>query len=317
MLAAQLIAPRTFVFNQVATPRMQRGQALVRIMGCGICASSLPVWQGRDWFSYPLEPGAPGHEGWGTIEETSSNDSDLTVGDTVALLSQHAYAELDVVDLSKTVLLPKDMAEQGFPAEAFGCAMNIWERAAIKPHHKVAIVGMGFLGEILCELAAGHGAQVIAVSRRPSALKLAIEQGACFTIPLSDSDSVASQVSELTAGLFCDRVIETTGVQAGIDLASTLVRVRGSLIIAGYHQDGMRSVNLQEWNWKGIDVINAHERSSSKYIQGIRAAIKAVESGRIHPHRLLTTRRPLTELNQLFEALERRPEGFVKGVAFS
>jgi hypothetical protein len=24
--------------------------------------------------------------------------------------------------------------------------------------------------------------------------------------------------------------------------------------------DGPRTVNMQSWNWKGIDVINAHER---------------------------------------------------------
>ena len=45
------------------------GEARVRLEGCGVCGSNLPVWEGRPWFQYPLDPGTPGHEGWGVIEE--------------------------------------------------------------------------------------------------------------------------------------------------------------------------------------------------------------------------------------------------------
>ncbi len=40
----------------------------VKLQGCGISASDLPVWEGRPWFRYPQEAGAPGHEGWGFID---------------------------------------------------------------------------------------------------------------------------------------------------------------------------------------------------------------------------------------------------------
>jgi D-arabinose 1-dehydrogenase-like Zn-dependent alcohol dehydrogenase len=32
----------------------------------------LPLWEGMPWFTYPLEPGAPGHEVWGTIDAIGS-----------------------------------------------------------------------------------------------------------------------------------------------------------------------------------------------------------------------------------------------------
>ena len=44
-------------------PGPGEGQVLVELEGCGVCGSNLPLWEGRPWFSYPLEPGAPGHEG--------------------------------------------------------------------------------------------------------------------------------------------------------------------------------------------------------------------------------------------------------------
>ena len=67
-------------------------------------------------------------------------------------------------------------------------------------------------------------------------------------------------MKQITAGRLCERVIEAVGKQWPLDLAGELVGYGGKLIIAGYHQDGPRQVNMQSWNWKGIDVINAHER---------------------------------------------------------
>jgi dTDP-L-rhamnose 4-epimerase len=43
-----------------------------------------------------------------------------------------------------------------------------------------------------------------------------------------------------------------------------------------------------EWNWKAIDVINAHERDPKKYKQGIREAIEAVDRGILKPNEMLT-----------------------------
>jgi hypothetical protein len=43
------------------------GEVRVALEGCGVCGSNLPVWEGREWFTYPLQPGAPGHEGWGEV----------------------------------------------------------------------------------------------------------------------------------------------------------------------------------------------------------------------------------------------------------
>ena len=74
-------------------------------------------------------------------------------------------------------------------------------------------------------------------------------------------------------------MIEAVRLQETLDVAAECTRIRGRLIIAGYHQDGIRSVNIQLWNWRGIDVINAHERDPQAYRQGMRSAIEAVAGG--------------------------------------
>ncbi|MGH7908068.1 MAG: L-iditol 2-dehydrogenase, partial [Candidatus Binataceae bacterium] len=80
------------------------------------------------------------------------------------------------------------------------------------------------------------------------------------------------------------------------------------------HQDGPRQVNLQQWNWKGIDVINAHERDPNIYISGMREAVSAAASGALDLSSLLTHRFRLSEINMAFEMAKERPEGFVKAV---
>ena len=45
-----------------------RPRVRVRVEGCGVCASNIPPWEGREWFKYPMTPGQLGHEGWGIVE---------------------------------------------------------------------------------------------------------------------------------------------------------------------------------------------------------------------------------------------------------
>ena len=40
---------------------------------------------------------------------------------------------------------------------------------------------------------------------------------------------------------------------------------------------------MQLWNWRGLDVINAHERDPAIYLDGMQAAVDAVESGLARP----------------------------------
>ncbi|MDX6721279.1 MAG: hypothetical protein QOJ63_3533, partial [Solirubrobacteraceae bacterium] len=64
MRAAVITAPGSAEVASVPTPDPGPGEVLVELEGCGVCGSDLAVWQGRPWFDYPREPGAPGHEGW-------------------------------------------------------------------------------------------------------------------------------------------------------------------------------------------------------------------------------------------------------------
>lgn len=314
MRAAIIESPRVSRVECVPRPEQGAGEVRVRLHGSGVCASSLPLWEGRDWFSYPTPPGAPGHEGWGVVDAVGPGVDGIAAGDHVAMLSQRAFAEYDVASAAAVVPLPHEIASRPLPAEALGCAMNVFRRTAIEPGQSVAVVGVGFMGALLVRLCAHAGARVIAISRRPFSLDVARQFGAAHTIVMDDHWRILDQVRGLTGGAGCARVIEAVGLQWPLDLASELTAERGRLIIAGYHQDGARQVNMQLWNWRGLDVVNAHERDEAVYLLGMREAVDAIRTGVIDPWALCTHAFALDELGAALDATRQRPDGFMKAV---
>ena len=109
-------------------------------------------------------------------------------------------------------------------------------------------------------------------------------------------------------------MIECTGLQWPLDLSGEMTAERGRLVIAGYHQDGLRQVNLQLWNWRGIDVINAHERNPQAYIAGMKRAVDLMLEGVLDPAPLYTHRLPLDRLGEALELTRNRPDGFMKAL---
>jgi threonine dehydrogenase-like Zn-dependent dehydrogenase len=247
------------------------------------------------------------------VHEVARDVDGFKAGDHVAFLSGHAYAEYDVTPAAQATHLPPGLAGVPFPAEALGCAMNVFGRSAIRTGDRVAVIGIGFMGAVLTRFAANAGAKVAAISRRPCALNFAEEFGAESTWPLTDIET-RNKVLNWTGGQGFDCVVEAVGKQETLDLAGELAKERGRLVIAGYHQDGLRQVNMQLWNWKGLDVINAHERDPQQYVRGMRAAIDAVISGALDPSPLYTHIYPLQDLSLALEMASTRPDGFLKAL---
>ena len=314
MRAAVLAAPGEIRLTEVDMPEPGEGELRIRLEGCGVCASNLEPWAGLPWLSYPGEPGGLGHEGWGTVDALGAGVEEFAVGDRVAALSYRSFAEYDIARADMAVKLPPELDGQPFPGEPLGCAFNAFRRSDIRAGQTVAIVGVGFIGAVLTKLARDAGARVIAISRRQESLDLARRYGAAETIAMDDHWAIIERVKELTGDALCERVIECVGKQWPLDLAGELVGFGVKLIVAGYHQDGPRQVNMQAWNWKGIDVINAHERDPAVQMQGIREAVEAVASGRLDPAPLYTGRYSLEQLGKALDATRDKPGGFVKAL---
>jgi NADPH:quinone reductase len=311
--AAQVVAPGQVATKELALPVPGRGEVRVRLEGCGVCASNLEPWAGQPRMTFPLEPGELGHEGWGHVDAAGPEVEDTLVGCRVAILGTRSYATHDLVPAELVAPLPASLDERPVPGEALGCAVSIFDKCKIAEGESVVVIGAGFIGALLIQLAVHAGARVIVVSRNPAALELARGFGAAEIIPMEDHDVIIARLTELTGGQLGDVVIEATGHQWPLDLAAELTREGGRLVIAGFHQSGARQVNMLMWNWKALEIVNAHERNAIRLVQAMRKGIAALEAGTLNLDRLLTHGFPLERLDQALDATRDKPAGFVKG----
>ncbi|HET9225536.1 MAG TPA: alcohol dehydrogenase catalytic domain-containing protein [Thermoanaerobaculia bacterium] len=306
MRSAILIEPRRFRVESRETPEPGEGEVRIRVRGCGVCGSDMGPWKGLPGMAYPLQPGAPGHEVFGTVESVGPGVQGLAAGQPVTALALRAYAEYDLVKADSVLPLPGSLADRPVLGEPMACAVNVMRRSGVREGDTVVLLGTGFLGTLLLQLLKRHKpGRVIAVSRRRMDPALAESLGV----------EVLTYEDQVPGG--ADVVIEATGRQGPLDLATNLVRVRGRLIVAGYHQDGPRTVNMQLWNWNGIDVINAHERDLAVYRSGMEEGVRLLAAGELDLEPLITHTFPLEEINEAFRMTEERPEGFLKSVVLA
>ena len=312
MRAAVLEGPRQVAVREVPPAPLAARKVRVQVEEAGLCGSDLALWEGRPWFRYPQAPGAPGHEAWGRVVAVGEGADGFRPDDLVTGLFHGALAEQVDAAPEELMAVPPALAKQGLLGEPLACAANAVARSGVQAGETVAVVGIGFQGALITALCAAAGARVLALSRRPFALRTALRHGAAAALA-ADANAVKA-VEEHTRRQLCDRVFEVTGKQEPLDLATKLTKTRGTLVIAGYHQDGPRTVDLWLWNWRGLDVVNAHERDPRAYLAGMRRAAEAVVSGKVDPAPLYTHHFPLDEVAEAFRALEHRPDGFLKAV---
>jgi NADPH:quinone reductase len=301
MRALVLRGPREPELVDVARPTPGPGQVLLRVEGCGVCGSDLNAWRGVPGTQFPLGPGQPGHEVCGVVAELGPGVDRLQPGQTATGMAQNGYAEYVLADAKDVFPLSEGEALLGEP---LACAANIVRRAAARPDEPLAVVGFGYLTGLVVSLL--QPTNWIAVSRRLDSRDLALQLGASAAYAF---DAVPSACWESFPV-----VIEGAGVQQTLDYASWLVAYGGRLVIAGYHADGPRTIDLQTWNWKGIDVVNAHERQPQTYRDGLQRGLEIVRQRGLNVQRLVTHTWSLDHAAEAFSTLEHRPPGFIKGV---
>jgi len=108
--------------------------------------------------------------------------------------------------------------------------------------------------------------------------------------------------------------IEASGSQSGLTLAGEMACVHGALSIVGYHQNGMRTVNMELWNWKALTVINAHERRNSEHVKHMKAGLPMITKGAFNMKDMITDEFLMNDVDEAFSALKNKREGYIKSV---
>jgi L-iditol 2-dehydrogenase len=309
MRLAVLTGPRQFEITDVPTPRPGPGEVLVAVAACGVCASELDSWTGRSEPTYPLPLG---HEVSGTVAELGEGVSSLAPGDPVGVwVVSHGYADY-VVAPAAHCFPAGDAPLDTVLAEPLACVVNAVDLADLRLGDDVVIIGAGFMGHLVHQLAARRGVRhLIVADTRPDALERARALGATRTVLVGEED-LAEVVAGLTDGRLADVCIECTGSQAALESAGAVTRMSGKLVLVGFHQGPARTIPLGWWNWMAFDIRNAHFREVSTILHGMEVGTRLLRAGIVDlaPH--VTHRFELADISEAFDTALAKPEGFVK-----
>ncbi|MDB4867984.1 MAG: hypothetical protein JWR03_2317 [Cohnella sp.] len=313
MKAAAFIKPGMTQVFEIDKPVPVHDEVLVKIAVCGLCSSELGMWVNKDFKTE--HPIFFGHEATGIVEQTGPDVQTLSVGDRVTLFTERGgYSEYIALPEKWAVKLGDHVPYEWALGEPIACAMNGTRRSGVEVGDTVAIIGLGFMGSLIMQGIRLKGAsRIIVVDTREESFELARKFGADEIID-SKTEDAAARIMELTGNKGADVVVECTGYQEPLDLATKAVKIRGRLVIFGYHQGGPRTIDVQTWNWKGLDVVNAHERDPEVYLQGMKTGMKLLESGHLNMEPLVSHFYGLDDINQAFQDAYSKPPGFIKAV---
>lgn len=174
-------------------PKATEGRVLIKVKAAGLCHSDVGALRDEKWLNIiEHTPIIMGHEVAGVIEEVGPGVEDYKVGDKVGVCpvskvgmgpgygydgGYSEYVSAPAVDL---VPMPEGISfEQAAAGTDAGMTSYhaMFKTGGAKKGMKVAVIGVGGLGQIAARAAVVEGIDVYAVDLSPEARKLAKELG--------------------------------------------------------------------------------------------------------------------------------------------
>ena len=292
---------------------------------CGICGTDLHIYLGHMDKRLDM-PQVIGHEMAGEITEIGEQVTGWQLGDRVvvrpldpcgtcpACLAGHSHICHNLKFLgidtpgafqgSWTVpahtlhrlpdALPLDQAAM---VEPVAVACHDVRLAAVQPGENVVVIGGGPIGMLVALVAQQEGARVLVSEVNPFRVQLARDLGLESVSP-REVDLVA-YVEERTAGAGADLVFEVSGTEAGAATMTQLVRTRGRIVVVAIFSDAPR-IDLFRFFWRELQLrgVRVYEP------QDFDRAIHLAATGALPLERLISARRPLGELQSVFEEIK-------------
>lgn len=342
MNAVVTYAPFDNRYEQYPKPEIGKGEILLKIKGCGICAGDLKAYHGgvRAWGTsdedrYIEPPCIPGHEFYGEIVEIADDVKGFQPGDCVAseqivpcgecefcrtgkywMCHRSAvygfkpyanggfaeYAKLPATSINHVI--PKSFTpEQSVLIEPIACGVHALERASVKHSDTVVIAGLGAIGLSMCNIASmALPKRVIGIEVRENRIQMAKQYGADVVLNPAKCN-VVEEIMKLTDGLGCDVYVEASGNPKSVAQGMDSLRNLGRYVQMGVLSDQVTA----DWNTIGdgkeLTIIGSH-LSAKTY----DAVIRGMEKGLIKTEGLISHSFPLKDWKEAYETAEKAPD---------
>jgi polar amino acid transport system substrate-binding protein len=268
------------------------------------------------------QPGPLGYSAAGVALEVGERVRGLAPGDRVACGGGGYAVHADVVGVPGTlcVALPDNVSfEAGAFATVGSVALHGIRQADVRLGERVAVIGLGLVGQLSGQILRASGCQVVGVDLSDSLVAKALETGACDAA----YNRGAFSDQELPAGAQgCDAVIITAATRSNdpILLAARMCRDRARVVVVGdvsidvprapYYD---RELDLRlsrsygpgrydrEYEERGLDYPVGYVRWTEQ--RNMDAFVGLLATSRIDVEGLILDRVPLARAPQAYERL--------------
>jgi len=334
MKAVFVQGPRELAVVEREAPSPGPGEAVVRIVAAGICASDVGVIEGFNPIAaYPL---TPGHECVGVVE-TAPADAPLRPGDRVTVypsvgcgtcpacragrynhcptfkvigISRDGgiFAERVAVPVAQLLPVPAALEElEAALIEPTAVAVHVNRRAAAGPGGRVVVIGTGVIGTLVAQVARAYEASEVVVVDR-------LESRRAFLAGLGFDRFVAADDGPLIDGLrrhleAAEVVFDCVCANATIDAALDLMAPGGKLVmVASPHGEHRLELPFAKVYRRELSLI-----ASRNYVpDDFREAMRLMTEGRVKAGPLITGVWPLAEFDAAYADLKAHPDRHLK-----
>ncbi len=291
--------------TDLPVPQPPPGEALIRVLLAGICATDLELVRGY----YPFD-GIPGHEFVGVVERAPDApqwEGRRVVGEINAACGtcrqcregrpthcerrtvlgikgrNGAFAEYLTLPIDNLLPVPDSLPdEKAIFTEPLAAALEIQRQAHIRPTDRVLVVGAGRLGQLIAWTLALTGCDLRVVARHAGQRRLLAKRG------------IRSIGEEEVPHWEMDVVVEATGSPGGFALAKRAVHPRGVIVLKSTYA-GDLTLNMSEIVVDEVTLLGSR-------CGPFAPALEHLRRGLIDPTDLIAARYPL----------EKGPEAFQK-----
>ncbi|HIJ83485.1 MAG: putative zinc-binding dehydrogenase [Magnetococcales bacterium] len=182
-------------------------------------------------------PVSLGYSSCGEVIAVGSEVKVLKVGDCVVCAGEisAAHAQLVTTPQNLCAVVPWGVKPQEAtyaPVGAIG--LQAVRLAGIELGQRIAVIGLGLIGQLIVQLAQSSGADVFGIEIDPSKLELAKKMGMRAGVNQL-TDPVAAMANDFTDGLGMDAVIvaAASDQEKTLDLAGSICREKGRVVLLG------------------------------------------------------------------------------------
>ncbi|MGQ9514058.1 MAG: zinc-dependent alcohol dehydrogenase [Thermoproteota archaeon] len=281
----------------------------------------------EDWAKLPFHPG---YGAVGQVIAIGKDVNNVRVGDIVFTHSNHASHAMSRVVIVKV----PDGLDPTYAvfARMASVAITALRVSSAELGDKVAVIGMGLVGNIAAQIFALAGCDIMGIDLLAKRLEVAQICGIENTLNLNKANPI-EMVRRWTEGKGCETVVEASGSSQAALLAAELVRKNGEVILLGSPRkplqgnvtDLLRRIHLwqhgcvtfkgaHEWRYPIMEDQEGFTKHSIE--RNTKIVLRLIAGGRLKASPLLTHVLPPNRCADAYAGLIKDPDEYI-GIVFN